>query len=143
MLAFAMLLCFAACGEKKEQKDDKAEQNQSIYDNLAGEYSDSYSGRAMMDLTSVSGGVKALVSWGSSASEHDAWEFTLKVGEGDTLCYDDGVHSRVTTDLNGKDTTDIIAKNESGFFTLNQKGDLLWNGAADEDCRECVFEKIE
>lgn len=139
LLAFAMISSFAACGKK----DDKNKEYQIIYDNLAGSYCDSYSGRATMDLTSTEGGVQALVSWASSASEHDAWEFTLTAGEGDTFNYSNGVHMRITTLSEDKDETEVLAENEKGFMRLNGKGDLLWNGAPDEDCRDCVFEKIE
>lgn len=118
-----------------------AAEKQVIYDNLAGEYSDTFSGRAVLDITAIEGGVKALVSWGSSASENDTWEMTLTVGEDELFSYTDGKHIRHTWNEKGEEATEEIAKDQNGYFELNEKGDLLWTGAADEDCKECVFEK--
>ena len=116
-------------------------EKQVIYDNLAGEYTDSFSGRAVLDLESVQGAVKGLVSWGSSASENDTWNFTLKLGEDGLFYYTDCLHARHTWDDKGNEKVEEIAKDQSGYFELNEKGTMLWTGAAEEDCRECAFDK--
>lgn len=105
------------------------------YSAIIGSYADSFSQRAAADVTETDGGVIVSVHWASSANAYNQWVMRATLS-GDilsyascdlTVCDDDG--ATVETTLG------------AGYFTLDG-GKLLWNGAAEEDCRECVFEKL-
>lgn len=113
------------------------------YTSLEGDYSDSFSQRAV--ATAVAKGAESLglvVHWGSSASEYVEWTMSLTRGEDGLLYYNDCVKTVVTTivDENGNASEERAAEyeNGSGFFSESE-GILYWNGAAENDCRECVF----
>ena len=105
---------------------------------LAGDYQDSYSQRATATVTEDGSNIKIVVNWGSSAFENTVWEMTA-VREGDRLVYNDCTKTEYENE-DGAEKTEVEYKNGSGYFTV-QDGKLLWNGAAEDDCVSCVFEK--
>jgi len=106
-------------------------------------YEDSVSQRAGADITANgSDGVHILVYWGSSAFESDQWEMNAVAQNDGTLTYEDCTHVRITFDEEGNDNVDILSEGGSGYF-VSYNGDLAWEGAEDESCKECVFVKNE
>ena len=124
------------CGETDEELT-------AYYETLVGEYADSVSQRATMTLEqNENGGVSAFVSWASSASDCIEWKMTLRLGEDGLLSYNDCEARNVSYGDDGVETfSETVYENGSGFFTPAD-GKLLWNGAADKACLECVFEKM-
>lgn len=105
-----------------------------------GTYYDSYSMRAyaMVALTE-DGRYDIEVHWSDSAWEDNVWNMTATMMEDGLLVYDDCVAKNVVTQEDGSFTENYANLIPEGYFTVSE-GKLLWNGAADESCRECVFE---
>jgi len=114
----------------------------AYYENLAGFYTDSFSQRATAEVVANgSKGVTITVHWSSSAFEYDRWVMDAYVSEDGTLSYPFESHATYETDENGesKATQDVVSENGGWFDVVD--GALLWSGACDESCRECVFVK--
>ena len=109
---------------------------------LPGEYQDSVSQRATMTVEDNGDEtVHMLVSWANSAFETMQWEMNAKLGEDGLLYYTDGTASLITTADDGTEEVNVTGVNVEGYFSIAD-GVLYWNGAADESCRECAFEKM-
>ncbi len=109
---------------------------------LGGEYFDTVSQRAVMTVAVENkNSAKAIVKWSSSDAESSEWTMTLKA-DGNKLIYNDGVEKTVTYNKNLVAREKIVKENVKGYFTYND-GLLYWDGAANEVCRDCVFEKSE
>lgn len=109
---------------------------------LPGEYQDSVSQRASMTVEDNGDEtVHMLVSWANSAFETMQWEMNSSLGEDGLLYYTDGSSSLVSTAEDGTQEVKVLSVNTEGFFSIAD-GVLYWNGAADESCRECAFEKV-
>lgn len=109
------------------------------YKDLAGDYQDSYSGRASLTATEADGGLQIVVDWSDSAFSFVRWTMTASYNEEGLLVYEDGKKEAISTDENGNVTTETLYENQAGYFSPLD-GVLLWDGAYDESCRECVFE---
>jgi hypothetical protein len=55
------------------------------------------------------------------------------------LRYDDCVKTLHKTGADDKTVSEVEGEGGSGFFTLTEDGKLLWDGAEDDYCRECIF----
>lgn len=111
-----------------------------IYDELEGNYQDSVSQRASMTIKSFDCICEVKVSWASSDELVDEWEFTATYKDG-KLSYEDCCHSQVTYKNEEAIDYDIKTIGEFGYFEY-KNGMLYWSGAADSDCKECIFEKM-
>lgn len=115
-----------------------------VYDvsSLTGDYEDSYSQRAHLEAVATEdGALDITVYWGSSASETSEWHMTGWLTADGRLEYDDCENLIVRSEESGDSSTELIYDGGSGYFTV-ENNKLLWNGAADENCRDCVFEKV-
>lgn len=113
----------------------------TYYSILAGEYTDTVSQRATMTAEAVgSEGVRLTVHWSSSASEYTEWVMTARTDADGLLCYYDLKEAVITTDADGKETREEVDAATEGHF-FDDCGKLLWEGAEEEQCRACVFEK--
>lgn len=161
LLCAALILTLGACGKKKNETPPVTEPapqasqpqpsapavvqpvTQDVdYAPYAGSYQDSFSHRAMMDVTLGEDGnsLSILVHWGSSAMEATQWEMTARLQDG-LLRYSDCVSSWVFFPSEGEEQVTVLYESGSGYFTP-VRDTLLWDGAQDEDCRSCVFEKL-
>lgn len=114
----------------------------AFYEGLAGEYWDEYSKRAYMNAEALgSDGLKIVVHWSSSAFEYSEWVMTAKLYEDGLLSYYDCTYKIYVYGDDGSASTEVVSENGSGFFSVTDDGKLLWNGAEDDYCRECVFSK--
>jgi hypothetical protein len=114
----------------------------AYYESLAGDYQDEYSQRAHMSGEALgSDGVRFTVHWAGSAFENYEWVMTCRLYEDGLLSYDDCVRTYNKTDSEGKTTSEVESTDGSGFFTPTEDGKLLWDGAEDDYCRECIFFK--
>lgn len=120
-----------------------ASEAQGVYDELAGEYFDTYSERAVAEIKACDGYVEIEIAWGNSAEDVRQWTMTAKLGEDGTLDYTDAKVVDAHFDADGNCTETVVAENETGFFTYAKDTGLAWVGAADEQCQACVFEKME
>ena len=107
--------------------------------NYTGIYSDSVSQRASLNAEDDGTTVKINVHWSSSATESTDWVMTAK-RDGAKLVYNDCVMTNTIFGEDGDAKEEKIYENGEGYFIVS-KGALIWEGAKDENCRECVFEK--
>ena len=106
---------------------------------LSGTYNDSVSKRARANVDDSGETADVVVSWSSSADEGSVWRMTCKK-EGNRLVYTDCEKTTYSLDDSGDDVSVVEFTDGKGYFTVS--GDkLLWDGAAEESCKKCVFEK--
>lgn len=115
------------------------DQTATGYENLPGEYQDSVSMRASMAVTECDEkeGLDVIVMWSNEGDQTTTWEMHVTMDNDARLAYTDCV----CTDVGGE-CVSVIYENGTGYFEMGDDGQLLWTGAQDESCRECVFEKI-
>ncbi len=114
------------------------------YEELAGNYEDEYSQRAHMEVTANGAeGVYMTVYWADSAFAHAEWKMSARFGEDGLLYYTDCVCCWYNyEDYEDENTYSVetLYENGEGFFSLSENK-LYWNGAGEENCRDCVFAK--
>ncbi|MGX8774603.1 MAG: hypothetical protein ACSW8G_06060 [Bacillota bacterium] len=167
VLAIGMAVVITACGDEAqdaeqavagEESETPAEDAESVAENvdeivaLAGEYQDEVSQRATATVitNTESQNLNITVMWGSSAWETTMWTMTA-TKEGNKLVYSDCKRTEMIfsddTDSEGTGNDEIgggaeetvVYENGSGSFEVSTDGKLLWTGAADPECQECVF----
>lgn len=105
-----------------------------------GTYFDAYSQRASAEVEELEDGSCAItVSWANSASEACVWTMDAVPDEDGRLNYDNCTKMIVTYNEDDSESVETIYENGAGFFTVTD-GTLYWNGAAEEDCMNCMFE---
>ena len=110
---------------------------------LAGSYYDSVSQKASLLIEdNFDGSVQMTVIWSSSASQLTRWEMTARMNGAHQLAYENGKATDILYSDDGTEMDMVLSENEAGYFTVNQDGTILWDGAADENCAQCVFEPM-
>lgn len=107
-----------------------------------GEYADEVGQRATATITvNDDESLSMVVTWANSVNDYTEWTMTLKSDEGTKYVYTDGTCANKVTDSTGKviDVDEVYAGKEGYFEVVD--GKFAWTGAADADCRECVFVK--
>lgn len=107
-----------------------------------GYWYDLTSERAVMSIEAIPGSenMKLQVNWGSGASENTCWTMTATFDAATSrLTYSDCEKSDIVLHENAPEDTTVVYSGGTGYFTLNEEGYLLWDGAAEEDCRSCKF----
>ena len=129
--------------EKITESTDEAVESKPEYSAFAGNYEDKFSQRAYAQITESADkqSCHITVHWSSSAWEYTEWQMT-GIWADEKLSYSDCLCRTITSDDNGKETVKTEYENGKGYFTFDgQTGNLSWVGAADENCRSCIFEK--
>ncbi len=117
-------------------------QKQHMDDPLVGDYEDTVSQRATACVERHGDVYNISVTWSDSVTELSCWTMYDAVLEDSRLTYQGEEIGRFTYDEEGNETAaDITAANNIGWFEITD-GMLYWTGAAQEECRTCVFEKI-
>lgn len=131
-MVFALGLTFSltGCGEKGDAYD---------YQSISGDYQDSVSQRATASFIANEDGdsIDITVYWSNSASSTEVWTINAVI-DGEKLSYNKSSHSTVTYSEDGE-ASESKSKGGAGYFEIGDDGEMLWTGAADEQCRECVF----
>lgn len=111
---------------------------------IAGNYMDVTSQRASMEITKYEDTYEITVRWPSSASEEKIWFMSATLKD-DKLSYAGEDIMVYEFDENGNETvsdsTPSTATNNIGYFEI-KNGQLYWTGAAQDQCKDCVFEKV-
>lgn len=111
-------------------------------DGIAGNYQDASSQRATMEISKYEDTYEITVHWASSASEETQWSMLGKL-EKDKITYAGEDISTWAFDENGDgEITKSTASNNLGYFEIKD-GKLYWTGAAQDQCKECIFEKLD
>lgn len=118
----------------------------SVYfadDTLSGNYADSVSQRATAVIVEQpeedEDEIWVQISWANSAFETYVWTMECEKTADGKLTYDDCEKVIVTTDEYESTTEKEVYEDGTGYFTI-QDGKLLWNGASEAECKDCVFE---
>ena len=120
-----------------------AEELSAFYAALEGDYQDAFSQRAAMTVTAKGAeGAIAEIHWAGSAFDSYDWTMTIRLAEDGLLCYSDCVKTLMEYPDESTFKTTTLYEDGEGFFSFSE-GKLYWNGAAAEECQECVFEKDE
>ena len=132
---------YILCSESAFTADEASGASLTINyaDSLSGNYQDSYSQRAVAKVYDNGEEAEIIISWSSSATERTVWEMNAEK-DGDKLTYTDCKKTDFTADENGEGAGKVEYENGEGYFTVKD-GKLLWDGAAEEDCTSCVFER--
>ena len=169
VLAVGLSLVMTGCSDETGTDDDQAqtEPTTTVEDTsqvaqaaeecvaLAGEYQDEYSQRASATVIANTENqtVNITVMWSGSATESAMWTMNA-TKEGNKLVYSDCVYSELiySDETDEEGTGDevtgggaeetVIYRDGSGSFEISDDGKLLWTGAADEQCRLCVFARM-
>ena len=102
-------------------------------------YYDVISERAYAQVTGLGDDTYAIeIHWSSSAFEDNVWTMTGIMTEDGLLTYTDCVLTLVVADEDGNITETVADLTPEGFF-IPLEDCLLWSGAAEESCQECMF----
>ena len=156
VMALGMTVAVTACGEETEEAEQAVtseetetapEEASSVaetvdeYVALAGEYQDEVSQRASATVIAdtESQSLNITVMWGSSAWETTQWTMNA-TKEGDKLVYSDCTRTELVFSDEDSDPEETVTyTGGGGSFEISGDGKLLWTGAADHECRDCVF----
>ena len=117
-------------------------QKQHMDDPLVGDYEDTVSQRATAIVERHGDVYNIIVDWADSESELNRWVMYDAVPEENMLTYQGEEIGHYAYDAEGNETScEVTATNNIGWFEIHD-GMLCWTGAAQEECRSCVFEKI-
>ena len=130
---------FLACADELKALTETSNSQHVSYEELVGQYQDSWSQRASAEVSLEGEGVTVFISWANSAAECEEWTLPCTFGEDGLLYYAGGSHVKANYE---DDTTEEIAADLEGYFSVDEALSLIWNGASEEGCTECVFEKI-
>ena len=109
---------------------------------IAGYYQDSTSQRASMEVSKYEDTYEIIVHWPSSNSEETQW-YMIGELESNKITYAGEDISTWVFDSEGNgEIIKSTASNNLGYFEIKERK-LYWTGAAQEQCKECVFEKVE
>ncbi len=108
---------------------------------LAGKYNDLTSREAYMNAYMTDKDkLDITIYWGNSGSETSEWHMTAYRTFDGKLEYNDCSSYIVKTSENGESSKEMIYESGSGYFTI-EGNTLRWDGAVDENCKDCIFEQ--
>lgn len=109
-------------------------------DELVGDYADLVSQRASLIVERTGDTYYLQVEWSSSADETTIWKMQATLQD-NKLSYAGENITNIIYDASGNATVNETKSNNLGYFEI-VAGQLQWTGAADENCRNCIFDKI-
>ena len=117
-------------------------QQQHMDDPLVGDFQNPADERMVLYVERRGDEYTMSVNLNVSESELRCWTMQGAVKDGDRLTYRGEEIGCYTYDAEGNETSsDVTAANNLGYFEIKDSR-LYWTGAAQEECRSCVFEKI-
>ena len=85
--------------------------------------------------------VRIIVFRSDSETEATYWTMQCRFDDGGRLAYADCRCVNESVDADGNYSDAVVYENGEGFFTV-ENGSLLWTGAADEENKPCIFERV-
>lgn len=125
--------------EEEESEPKVNEAFKADYDSLEGDYFDEYSERATMTIESFGMEVKITVSWSASDTDYSEWEMTATLKD-NRLEYTNCMCMFYDCTNPDDPLCTVVYMDASGYFEIKD-GKLLWTGAKDDYCQECIFSK--
>ncbi|MBQ4506033.1 MAG: hypothetical protein II971_02140 [Firmicutes bacterium] len=151
LLAVAMMLSLAACGEKKEAEPvDPAKPNEQ--EQQGGETSelptiDDYTGlwgcgRATLRIARDNAGSKAHIHWASSAAEAAEWTYDCSFDEANgALKAEDGIKKIIVWNSDGSIASEeTVYSDGSAEFVIAEDGTLSWSDGKEDAGIDMSFE---
>lgn len=132
---YVYIVCDESAFTDDEPSDAKLEITYA--EGLTGNYFDFVSQRASALVIEDGDEIDVEISWSSSADETAKWEMSC-VADGDRLVYKDCEKTVLKNDGQGNESEITEYEDGEGWFTLKD-GELLWDGAEEENCKACVF----
>ena len=130
----------SAAGEEPATEMKSIRQNPD--DPLVGDYRNTADERMVLCVERRGDEYIVSVNLILSDREFRCWTMTGAERDGDRLTYRGEEIGHYTYDAEGNETSsEVTAANNLGYFE-RKGGKLYWTGAAQEECRGCVFEKI-
>lgn len=115
---------------------------QHMDDPLVGDYQNAADERMMLYVERLGDEYSASVNLSVSDSEFKCWTMQDVAVDGDKLTYRGEEIGHYIYDADGNETSsDVTMSNNLGYFEIKD-GRLYWTGAAQEECRAIVFEKM-
>ena len=120
---------------------ETALKNASDPNKIAGSYADSVSQRATMNILKFDNLYDITVIWPDSASKETQWYISASYKDG-KLAYGGEQLSIYEYDEEGNmNFIDSKESNYAGYFEVKD-GKIYWTGAEQDQCKECIFEKM-
>ena len=117
-------------------------QKQHMDDPLVGDYQNPADERMILYVERQGDRYALSVNLNVSDREFKCWTMTDAEKDGDRITYKGEEIGEYTYDEEGNETSsNVTAANNIGYFEIRD-GRLYWTGAAEEECRTAVFEKI-
>ena len=117
-------------------------QKQHMDDPVVGDYQDTVNENTVVYVERFGDKYNVSVNLTASESEFKSWTMYDAVKDGDKLTYRGEEIGQYTYDSEGNViSSNVTAANNVGWFEIKD-GLLYWTGAAEEECRAWVFEKI-
>lgn len=108
---------------------------------ISGSYQDSTSQRATMEISKYDEYYDIIVSWPDSSNQLTMWSISGTL-EDNKINYRGEDISKYSYDSEGNEEyLDSTAINNVGYFEIKDEK-LYWTGAGQDNCKDCVFEKI-
>ncbi len=121
----------------------------SEYVLLEGNYADPDDPDIAVYIGTLGDSVYVFVNRMDTATAMTNWTMTARFDRAGKLVYEDCRCLTGSVDANGVYSETTVSENGRGWFTLERSADALlsgavlrWDGAADETCRACVFERV-
>lgn len=120
---------------------ETALKNASDPNHIAGSYVDSVSQRATMNILKFDDLYDITVIWPDSASKETQWYISASLKDG-KLVYGGEQIMIYEFDENGNEEfIDSKESNYAGYFEIKDEK-IYWTGAEQDQCKECIFEKM-
>lgn len=136
------------CGQSKSESKSESisssvvSESEYTYEELSGSYSDSFSQRAELFASAGDDALYLNISWSSSADEVSMWSMSAQFTDNNKLSYSDCAYGTLSFAEDPEGEYKEISVGGTGYFTVSD-GKLLWDGAEEDWCQDCVFEKVE
>lgn len=120
---------------------ENAIKNYNDVNGIAGSYMDKTSQRATMDIRKYDNTYEITVSWAQSADETTYWYMAGTFKDNRIQYTGEDIATYGFDNEGNQYVIDSTAANNVGYFEFKD-GLLYWTGAAQDQCKECIFEKM-
>ena len=124
-----------------EAEADGLREPDTSLDGYLGEWSEKIAGRAYISIEKglAPGTAKIQANWPDSAAVMNVWHMTARLDEEGNLGYELGQWEQIEFDEEGNDWTLDSSWEESGWFWLNDDGELRWHNNTFESDEDSTF----
>jgi len=107
-----------------------------------GEWQDSYSQRARMDIEYIDGIYSITINWANSAAENVQWRMTGEFINSEKTGIASYDCTKVLTNSEHGDMTEEVLYEDGEVFLFIENGKLYWSDLTENAGDQCIFEKF-